>query len=396
MAGAPDLTAVMAQLVKQQQDAEQQRAEFKIVLAQLLQAKDTSKQHDSLTLQSSTTDSVSRADFNRVLDELTRDREEARKDSREQLAQAHRRELENKEREKEFLEASLKRELERDADNKEREKEILEVSLKRELEREMMIRDESRQRDVDNREREKIIREEAREQRQEMANLYQMMLQTQQNENQTQIQTQMIQMPVQTNSQVHADNNFTKRKLDEQQKEISSLHKLLNSLQRDSQIAPSNSPVVHFEPSQEQVPPTTTTVHSTQISAFPPTSNPPPEPEPEPEPEPITIAAATTTSTTTATTTTPTHPTTTQSENEKWQAVAERLYSKRSNSHLRNYEQVTEILAANPTLFAPLLERCPNIGLIIAHLLKLRLGLIVQSVSWTTSISTWNGEDCRR
>ncbi|GMI59590.1 hypothetical protein ScalyP_jg11427 [Parmales sp. scaly parma] len=201
MAGAPDLTAVMAQLVKQQQDAEQQRAEFKIVLAQLLQAKDTSKQRDSLTLQSSTTDSVSRADFNRVLDELTRDREEARKDSREQLAQAHQRELENKEREKEFLEASLKRELERDADNKEREKEILEVSLKRELEREMMIRDESRQRDVDNKEREKIIREEAREQRQEMANLYQMMLQTQQNENQTQIQTQMIQMPVQTNSQ---------------------------------------------------------------------------------------------------------------------------------------------------------------------------------------------------
>jgi len=271
MAGAPDLTAVMAQLVKQQQDAEQQRAEFKIVLAQLLQAKDTSKQHDSLTLQSSTTDSVSRADFNRVLDELTRDREEARKDSRDQLEQAHRRELENKEREKEILEASLKRELERDVDNKEREK---------------------------------IIREEAREQRQEMANLYQMMLQAQQNGNQTQLQTQIqpqtqIQMPVQTNSQVHADNNFTKRKLDEQQKEISSLHKLLKTLQRDSQIAPSNSPVVHFEPSQEQVPPTTTTVHSTQISAFRPTSNPPPEPEPEPEPEPIIIAAATTTTSTT-------------------------------------------------------------------------------------------------
>ncbi|GMI59574.1 hypothetical protein ScalyP_jg11250 [Parmales sp. scaly parma] len=188
MAGeAPDLTTVMAQLEKQQQDAEQQRVEFKIVLAQLVEKNTNKKQRDegSLTLQS-TTDSVNRADFNRVLDELTRDREEDRKDSRDQLKQAHRRELENKER----------------------EKEILEVSLKRELEREMMIRDESRQRDVDNKEREKIIREEAREQRQEMANLYQMMLQAQQNGNQTQLQTQIqpqtqIQMPVQTNIRSH-------------------------------------------------------------------------------------------------------------------------------------------------------------------------------------------------
>ena len=72
------------------------------------------------------------------------------------------------------------------------------------------------------------------------------------------------------------------------------------------------------------------------------------------------------------------------------------LYSKRSNNHLKNYEHVTDFLAANPSLFEPLLERCPNIGLIIAHLLKLRLGLTVQNVSWTSSISDWNGEDCRR
>jgi hypothetical protein len=85
-----------------------------------------------------------------------------------------------------------------------------------------------------------------------------------------------------------------------------------------------------------------------------------------------------------------------QQTKDEWQSAAELLYSKRSNNHLKNYEHVTDFLAANPSLFEPLLERCPNIGLIIAHLLKLRFGLTVQKVSWTSSISDWNGEDCRR
>ena len=72
----------------QRQEIEQQRLEFKNVMDQLVQER---RENERLR-EGSLVDNVSRSDFNKVLEELTRDREEARNDAREQLAQAHRRE----------------------------------------------------------------------------------------------------------------------------------------------------------------------------------------------------------------------------------------------------------------------------------------------------------------
>ena len=166
------------------------------------------------------------------------------------------------------------------------------------------------------------------------------------------------------------------KKLEEQQKEISTLHQLLKVLQQTGAVGAVTNPgqVVPVENLPLLIAPqeaTTTTNNSSVV--VPPTTE-------------ITVHTPIMNSETYQI----------QQTKDKWQSAAELLYSKRSNSHLKNYEHVTDFLAANPSLFEPLLERCPNIGLIIAHLLKLRLGLTVQSVSWTSSISDWNGEDCRR
>ncbi|GMI50683.1 hypothetical protein ScalyP_jg11921, partial [Parmales sp. scaly parma] len=163
MANDQDFSAVLAQLHKQQQEAQQQRTEFKNVLDQLVQERaDHSKYRDE------TTNSVSRSDFNKVLEELTRDREEARSDAREQLAQAHQRELDYNERESNIREEARKREIEYN----ERDSTIREDARQRELknsERELASREREEK-------REKAQREAAREQQQEMAKLYQTML----------------------------------------------------------------------------------------------------------------------------------------------------------------------------------------------------------------------------
>ncbi|GMI54619.1 hypothetical protein ScalyP_jg4790 [Parmales sp. scaly parma] len=75
------------------------------VMAQLVKAQEYEKQQRAEfkkvldQLVQVREDSVSRSDFNKVLEELLREKEEARNDAREQLAQARNRELENNERE---------------------------------------------------------------------------------------------------------------------------------------------------------------------------------------------------------------------------------------------------------------------------------------------------------
>ena len=310
-----DYSAVMAQLQKQQQEAQQQRADFKNVLDQLVQEREENKR-----LRYEKTDSVSRSDFNKVLEELTHDREEARKDAREQLAQAHQRELNSNHRE------------------------------------------------------------------QEMAKLLQMMVLKAQTQN-----SLTEEAPAATT----ATPLEVTKKLEEQQREISTLHQLLKVLQQTGAVGAVTNPgqVVPVENLPLLIAPqeaTTTTTIITPTTPIPTNnSSVVVHPQHSPAPPP-------TTEITVHTPIINSHTYQIQQTKDEWQSAAELLYSKRSNSHLKNYEHVTDFLAANPSLFEPLLERCPNIGLIIAHLLKLRLGLTVQNVSWTTSISDWNGEDCRR
>ena len=188
--------------------------------------------------------------------------------------------------------------------------------------------------------------------------------------------------------QSHMMTELLDKQHQEHQKEMFSLHRLLKNLQQGAVANPGQVVPVENLPSLIAPQEATTTTINTPTTPIPTNNSssvvhPEPSPAPAPAPQP---------------TTTTTNSQTNQSQQTKdeWQSVAELLYSKRSNNHLNNYEHVTEILAANPSLFEPLLERCPNIGLIIAHLLKLRFGLTVQKVSWTSSISDWNGEDCRR
>ena len=316
MANDQDFSAVLAQLNKQQQEAQQQRTEFKNVLDQLVQ-----ERADHSKLRDETTDSVSRSDFNKVLEELTHDREEARKDAREQLAQAHQRELNSNHRE------------------------------------------------------------------QEMAKLLQMMVLKAQTQN-----SLTEEAPAATT----ATPLEVTKKLEEQQREISTLHQLLKVLQQTGAVGAVTNPgqVVPVENLPLLIAPqeaTTTTTIITPTTPIPTNnSSSVVHPDHSPAPPPTTEITVHTTPIINSQTYQ------IQQTKDEWQSAAELLYSKRSNNHLKNYEQVTEILAANPSLFAPLLERCPNVGLIIAHLLKLRFGLTVQKVSWTSSISDWNGEDCRR
>jgi len=282
-------------------------------------------------------DSVSRSDFNKVLEELSREKEEARNDAREQLAQARNRELENNEREA-------------------------------------------------------VIRSEAREQRNEMANLYKQLLIKQQQAQPNSIPIFEPIPPPNETTQVNSIPLEVTKKLEEQQKEISALHQLLKVLQQNNAVTnPGQVVPVDNLPSLIAPQEATTTTIITPTTPIPTNnSSSVVHPEHSPAPPPTTEITVL-------------HPPIINSQTyqiqqikDEWQSAAELLYSKRSNSHLKNYVHVTEIIAANPFLFEPLLERCPQIGSIIAHLLKLRFGLTVQSVSWTTSISDWNGEDCRR
>ena len=328
----------------QRQEIEQQRLEFKNVMDQLVQER---RENERLR-EGSLVDNVSRSDFNKVLEELTRDREEARNDAREQLAQAHQRELDYNERES-------------------------------------TIREEARQRELKNTEREekreKAQREAAREQQQEMAKLYQMMLKQQSSP---------------PTEEIKDDNSVpleVTNTLKEQEKEISALHQLLKNLQQGEVANPGQVVPVENLPSliAPQEATTTTTTIITPTTPIPTNnSSVVVHPQHSPAPPPTTEITVHTTPIINSQTYQ------IQQTKDEWQSAAELLYSKRSNSHLKNYEHVTDFLAANPSLFEPLLERCPNIGLIIAHLLKLRFGLTVQKVSWTSSISDWNGEDCRR
>ena len=314
-------------------------------------------------------DNVSRSDFNKVLEELTRDREEARNDAREQLAQAHQRELECNERESNIREEARKRELE--------------------------YREEARQRELKNTGRENANREEARETRLEVANLYKLMLKQQQGQQNPHPSpnSNLNSSPNLSSVQFDQSNLMTElleKQHQEHQKEMFSLHRLLKNLQQGAVANPGQVVPVENLPSLIAPQEATTTTIITPTAPSPTNkSSSVLHPEPSPAPEPtteITVLPPIMNSQTYQI----------QQTKDEWQSAAELLYSKRSNNHLKNYDHVTDFLAANPSLFEPLLERCPNIGLIIAHLLKLRFGLTVQKVSWTSSISDWNGEDCRR
>jgi len=73
-----------------------------------------------------------------------------------------------------------------------------------------------------------------------------------------------------------------------------------------------------------------------------------------------------------------------------------RSKARRSNKLAQNLEAVESIVEKYNTHFAPLLELCPGLTIILAHMLILRFGFSVQDVSWTSELVDWTGEDNRR
>ena len=57
---------------------------------------------------------------------------------------------------------------------------------------------------------------------------------------------------------------------------------------------------------------------------------------------------------------------------------------------------VQETLKQHITIFAPVLELCPHLDIILAHMLVLRLGWQVKEVDFTTKMTEWSEDDCRK
>jgi len=86
----------------------------------------------------------------------------------------------------------------------------------------------------------------------------------------------------------------------------------------------------------------------------------------------------------------------TRARREKWEEIAEEMYSMRSQDFTSNLLWVTRTIDKYDESFAPLLELCPNLSVILGHMLILRLGVRVQEVSWTSDMKEWSAEDCKR
>ena len=87
----------------------------------------------------------------------------------------------------------------------------------------------------------------------------------------------------------------------------------------------------------------------------------------------------------------------TRETNEKWGAIAEELYALRSRDITVDRLKIKTLMKNTyKDEFAPLLEMCPNLDVILAHMKINRFRFLVQEVLWTSDMTDWSEEDCRR
>ena len=77
---------------------------------------------------------------------------------------------------------------------------------------------------------------------------------------------------------------------------------------------------------------------------------------------------------------------------EKWKSLAEEVYGKRSNSSVQNLHHIRLVMAENEMAFKPVLNICPNLPIIIAHMMVIHVGISVRTVSWTSKMIEWTEE----
>ena len=78
-----------------------------------------------------------------------------------------------------------------------------------------------------------------------------------------------------------------------------------------------------------------------------------------------------------------------------WKSIGEQIYEKRSNSSAQNLQHVIRVIAENEMAFMPVLKLCPNLPIILAHMMVIHLGFSVRTVSWTSKMTEWTEEVSR-
>jgi len=81
---------------------------------------------------------------------------------------------------------------------------------------------------------------------------------------------------------------------------------------------------------------------------------------------------------------------------ELWRGLAEDLYEVRSNSHKSNFIHVKRIFAEKEEIVRELIDRCPKFREMLSHILEDKFGWRVQKVDWTSEMTDWGLDECRR
>jgi len=76
--------------------------------------------------------------------------------------------------------------------------------------------------------------------------------------------------------------------------------------------------------------------------------------------------------------------------------LANELYENRSNNHKSNFVHVDRIFNEHSIFLEPLMTACPQIKIIISHILTNNFGWSVKSVDTTTPMIHFTEEDCQR
>jgi len=59
---------------------------------------------------------------------------------------------------------------------------------------------------------------------------------------------------------------------------------------------------------------------------------------------------------------------------------------------VQNLHHIRLVMAENEMAFKPVLNICPNLPIIIAHMMVIHVGISVRTVSWTSKMTDWTEE----
>jgi len=84
----------------------------------------------------------------------------------------------------------------------------------------------------------------------------------------------------------------------------------------------------------------------------------------------------------------------TKPSQEAWEAVAEKIYGKRTDGHIENVAHVHSIFEEEKELLSPLVERCPGFVTILSFILENKFHR-VREVDKKLNLTDWGDEECQ-